>query len=316
MRNLVNRLFALFGLALVRASQLDALRKERETSRQERDALTRNLASARQNHEAALSELYALRVKTDAPRKRGDRSRVSIIIPTINSESYIELILKYYNDLNINVHLLVDSKTSDKTFDVAKRYASPQIMDNTSGLIADDVMEEISKKIGTDWVLRLDDDELPSKSLLDFVYKIIDYDDIDVVGFRRYQCAVATSGIVLFSQEYDSDKQRQWRLYRPHKVQFIRKIHTPGFRRDRQRSIKAPDDAFMIHLDWAIHSYEERLLKIERYERHTPGSSNHWRPYYLYEEKPHRFGRLNAPEFDGLAKAISERFSDLCVVSE
>src|SRR5581483_11869435 len=92
-----------------------------------------------------------------------------------------------------------------------------------------------------------------------------------------------------------------------------KKIHSPGFNRNRQRSITAPDDAFMIHLDWSLHSYEERLAKIERYERHAQGSSNPWRPYYLYEENPHRFGLLNAPEFDGLAKGIRDRFSHLCV---
>jgi len=317
MLNLASALSSLFGLRIVRASRLDALQNERDILFQEGETLRRNLANARQNQEQALSELYALRVKTEAPQTCEDRlGRISIIIPTMNSEPYIELMLKYYHDLGVVVHVLVDSKTTDRTFEVAKRYASPQIMDNNTSVIPDDVMEEISKKAGTDWVLRLDDDEIPSRAMLDFVFKIIAFDDIDVVGFRRYQCAVAKSGVVLFSQEHDSETHRQWRLYRPQRMDFVKRIHSPGFRRNRQRSIKAPDDAFMIHLDWAVHSYEERLVKINRYEQHTPGSSNPWRPYYLYEENPHRFGRLNAPEFDGLAKAISERFSDLCVLTE
>ena len=307
----------LFGLLLLRSSQYDTLQKERESLRQERDALLRNLANARQNQEAALSELYALRVKTDAPRTRENRfRRISIFIPTMNSERYIDVVLKYYSDLGVTVQVLVDSKTTDKTFEVVSRYVSPQIMQNETGSIPDDVMEEISKKMGTDWVLRLDDDELPSKAMLDFVSNIINYDEIDTIGFRRYQCAVAKCGCVLSSQDVNPDTHRQWRLYQPRKVDFVKRIHTPGFRRNRQRSIRAPDDAFMIHLDWAIHSYEERLSKIERYERHTPGSGKPWRPYYLYEESPHRFDRLIAPEFDGVAKAISERFSDLCIVTQ
>jgi hypothetical protein len=31
-----------------------------------------------------------------------------------------------------------------------------------------------------------------------------------------------------------------------------------------------PDDAFLIHLDWAVHNYAERLQKIERYDQHSP----------------------------------------------
>jgi len=304
---LVNVLFALFGLRMVRVSRLRALHRERE-------ALKGQLKSAHRVQEALTGDLYSLRAKTDAPQMPDDRSkRVSIMIPTINSEPYIGLILRYYYDLRVNIHVLVDSKTNDKTFEIAQNYASVEIMENKTGVI-EDSLEEISKKMGTDWVLRIDDDELPSKAMLDFVYEVIHQEEIEVVGFRRYQCAVSKPGFVLFSQEYDSDKQRQWRLYRPLKVDFIKKIHSPGFRRNSQRSLKAPDDAFMIHLDWAIHSYAERLLKLERYERRTPGSGNNWRPYYLYEENAaHRFDRLAAPEFDGLAKEISERFSDLCV---
>ena len=112
---LVNAFFALFGLRMVRMSRLRALHQEQDALHREREALIGRLKNAHRVQEALASDLYSLRAKTDAPQMSDDRSsRLSIIIPTMNSESYIGLILKYYRDLDVETHVLVDAKTNDK----------------------------------------------------------------------------------------------------------------------------------------------------------------------------------------------------------
>lgn len=43
-------------------------------------------------------------------------------------------------------------------------------------------------------------------------------------------------------------------------------------------------DAYIIHLDWLYHSYNERLKKVEKYEKIKPTTK--CRGYYLYEDIP------------------------------
>jgi hypothetical protein len=71
-------------------------------------------------------------------------------------------------------------------------------------------------------------------------------------------------------------------------------------------------------LDWAVHSYAERLRKLERYDQYTPEGGTSWRSFVLYEEEnvlyPHSFARLKAWEFSLVGKEIVTRFPELCVV--
>src|SRR5664279_598339 len=55
---------------------------------------------------------------------------IKIIMPTINSARYIDIILSYYRDMNIPVTVFVDSKTTDETAAIAcLLYTSPSPRD-------------------------------------------------------------------------------------------------------------------------------------------------------------------------------------------
>ena len=110
---------------------------------------------------------------------------------------------------------------------------------------------------------------------------------------------------------------RQWRLYQPARVEFTRGLHTPGIVWDEQaQAVTAPLEASLIHLDWAVHSYDDRRRKMERYDAHTANAGTKWRSYYLYEEEPFvpaTFSELAWPEFRQTAFGISQRFPELCL---
>lgn len=72
----------------------------------------------------------------------------------------------------------------------------------------------------------------------------------------------------------------------------------------------------MIHLDWAVHSYDQRLEKVQRYDAHTTDHGSIFRKFYLHEEDPDALSMLDPlplPEFAQLSRDLRERFPELCV---
>ena len=243
---------------------------------------------------------------------------LTVAIPTINSARYLDLILAFYRDHRIPVTVFVHDRSHDHTLDVAERWA-PKVMTLTdpANFVAEGLIEQMSRNCSTKWMLRIDDDELPSLAMMRFVAKVISEDSSTVYNFQRRQCAVSHSGRLLDCTRISAFDHSQWRLYQPAKMSYVNGLHTPGFKveGDLEQS-HAPSEANMIHLDWAVHSYEDRKQKVERYDAHTPNQGTKWRGFYLYEEQsysPADFSGLALPEFDKPSLAISRRFPELCV---
>jgi len=219
------------------------------------------------------------------------RNVLKIVIPTINSASYLDLILSYYRSLQVPVSVFVDSKSLDHTSSVAAQYADEVISFNNPSTRVGEMIEGMSLHYyGAPWVLRIDDDELPSIELLRFVARFVSrwwsIRKAHAVGFRRYQCAFDAQGKLLYSPPHSGEEHRQWRLYRPAKVRFHGRGHSPGFDFNESRALIAPPSACLIHLDWIIHSAEERKKKLLRYDAHTPGHGESHSSYYLADQTP------------------------------
>ncbi|MEO7222490.1 MAG: glycosyltransferase, partial [Devosia sp.] len=197
-------------------------------------------------------------------------SALTIIVPTINSADFIGIVLDYYRANDISITVFVDGKTTDDTHAVASRYFPVRSISNPATRVGE-VIEAMSRQTTSKWVLRIDDDELPSVEMMRFVMEVVQRDDADVYGFSRYECAVSQSGKLLHHPDHDADDHRQWRLYQPAVVNYTSQGHTPGFDRHGLRVVEAPRSACLIHLDWVLHSYQARKEKVERYDRHTPG---------------------------------------------
>jgi hypothetical protein len=72
----------------------------------------------------------------------------------------------------------------------------------------------------------------------------------------------------------------------------------------------------MIHLDWALHSYDQRKAKVRRYDEQTRGAGSYFGGHYLLEDVPgakERFEPLDLPEFRAIARKISKRFRNFCM---
>jgi glycosyltransferase involved in cell wall biosynthesis len=243
---------------------------------------------------------------------------LTIAIPTINSERYLDIVLEFYRDHGFPVTVFVDDGSDDNTLAVAKR-STPTVVpiSNPCHFVAEGLIEQMSERCRTKWILRIDDDELPTLAMMQFVQKSMSEGRALAYGFPRNQCAVSRSGRLLRSTEISPLEHRQWRLYQPAKMNYVHGLHTPGFEVDASvRESQASSEASMIHLDWAVHSYGCRKRKIERYDAHIPNEGTRWRAFYLYEEQPvarQAFAELRLPEFGKACAAISRRFPDLCV---
>lgn len=240
---------------------------------------------------------------------------LTIVVLTINSEQSIDIILEFYREHGISITLFVDDRSVDRTFVTAKRFPINVVsISNPGTFVAEGLIEEMSRACRTKWMLRIDDDELPTLAMMEFVRETVQSQEVDACGFLRQQCAVSRSGKLLRDPDCSPFDHRQWRLYQPAKVGFVGGVHTPGIAWDK--GMTAPAEASLIHLDWALHTYEERRQKVERYDAHTPNAGTKWRSFYLYEEEPsarRRFAELPSPEFDETCRKISKRFEHLCI---
>ena len=250
----------------------------------------------------------------------GDMNDLTVIIPTINSGRYLDIILGFYRDQGIPVTVFVDNASVDDTLMVAERFATKVFsIANPRRNVAETMIEPSSRLCSTRWVLRMDDDELPSSAMMTFVRAALSEKRVEVCAFERHQCAVSTRGTLLRHRNVSPTEHRQWRLYQPAKVKYTHRIHTPTFKWDPESGRTANPEASMIHLDWAVHSYEERRRKVELYDEQTPNGGTRWRSYYLYEEQPssrESFEEMALPEFDQVCRQLSLRFAQFCVKAD
>ena len=254
-------------------------------------------------------------VKKNGSKFESPESDLSIVVPTINSSGYIDLVLAFYRRHHIPVTVLVDDRSTDETFAIARRLVPGTRLIRNPGNVVEDLLPRIAEAFDTKWILRLDDDELPTLAMMQFVREAIRHGETALYGFPRHQCAISTSGVLLHATRPFPILHWQWRLFQPARVTFQNSLHTSGLNLDGMQK-PAPETAGMIHLDWAFHSYAERRRKVEFYDEHTPGGGTQWRAFYLYEEAvapEQNFAELPLPEFAQVSAEAVQRFPDLCV---
>jgi glycosyltransferase involved in cell wall biosynthesis len=260
--------------------------------------------------------IWTFRAALSGPKAfENERQNISIIVATRNSETYISIILDYYERLGVSVHVFVDSSSTDDTFGIAssRKFHRVEFIENKFGRV-EAVIEDMSRRAERDWILRLDDDEVPSLALLRFAQQA-SMGEPCVYGIRRLQCGLSKEGFWAAGL-FDNSDHIQWRLYDRREVEFETSLHSAGI--VVMGAVFAPKEAFMIHLDWIVHSLDERTAKIESYDRQSPMGGSRWKDFYLIEKAlldPQTFA-LKASELRWLARGLRAKLGLVPVIED
>lgn len=94
-----------------------------------------------------------------------------LFIPTRDSARWIGMILDFHMSLGLTPLVVVDARTKDNTRDIiASKGLSYLEFEPRGDFPEAGMLEYAAQHANADWLLRLDDDELPTKKLIDFVW--------------------------------------------------------------------------------------------------------------------------------------------------
>ena len=236
---------------------------------------------------------------------------VSVVIPTRDSARHVGIVLAHYRRAGWPVHAFVDASSSDDTLGACRRAgAAAEVVANPEGH-AEAMIATISARARTDWVLRMDDDELPSNAMIRAVNRVVAGDERAKHAFRLRHCALAANGGLAVVRFYEDPPHDQLRLYNRRHARFDATLHSPGVDIDN-RQVAEPE-AFFVHLQWIVKSRAEREAKVARYDTQRPGAGSDWRDYYVVEDNRPALAsaaRLRAAEFGWAARALARRFPE------
>ena len=209
-----------------------------------------------------------------------------IVIPTLNGARWLGQLLDAYRKWGVEPLYAVDARSDDDTLALLRGRNARIVLIHQNGLYVENgVFAQISRHVERDWILRLDDDEFPSRGLLQWAEKTMAPPDVlswylsrltlyrhdGRIRYSRVKTHYhAASNGQLIDRNTDFTATGTW---------FTSMIFTLcGFK--LETSHFAPASAIFLHLDPLLRNPAERLAKLRRYEKIKPRSS--WKFAYHY----------------------------------
>lgn len=235
-----------------------------------------------------------------------------IVVPTRDSARWVGLLYRHYRAMGVQPLYLVDSRSTDGTAELLRGLGAELQMISPPENRVESMLEMTRDLVHTQWVIRFDDDEMPSAALLAWLDQELAGVHAASIAFSRRDAAWV-DGALCFSrmEHYYWLPERldylnpQWRGFRPAAVRFSTAIHSPGFDIDDHTLV--PPSAYFIHFDWILRSVAQRMEKLRGYERQRQGAGWAFAQFYLPEHHhmdTNRWTRFETAEFDTLAEAL------------
>ncbi len=232
-----------------------------------------------------------------------------IVIPTRDGGRWLAPFARAYQRLNLRPLYLLDSRTTDNSRAILAEQGCDVVQVAAEHDRGEDVLWRGAAAAGaTEWLLRIDDDEMPSRALIDWITEI---------GLGRPEPAIYLS----FRQAWYGGYSRlegfyfnhsrpdfllpQPRFFRPSRIAFTAALHTPGIIVPPDTGW-APDTAFCLHADWLVRSLDERLRKLQSYEAQLPGGGRDFAHFSLPEYQDPENLRITPFETDEFAPLLAE----------
>lgn len=205
-----------------------------------------------------------------------------LIVPTFNSARWILILLDRYRALGLEPLYCVDSRSTDMTEELLRASGADVKVVSFEPPRVEALVPQLADMTTDPWILRMDDDEIPSLEMVEWIAGDFSHSCACVGFVRRYLRLVDDSAIpgrVTLSVQYiasaswgQNGEDRQYRLYRKDRVAYTTEIHTPGF--TPREAIHAPVEAAIWHFEAFCRSREERLEKRRGYDKQRPGAGS------------------------------------------
>jgi glycosyltransferase involved in cell wall biosynthesis len=234
-----------------------------------------------------------------------------IIIPTRNSSKWLKSLIQAYRKIEVSPLFIADTRSNDNTLEILLNEQADYITYKPEKDFCEDGMIEYGSQVaGTEWVLRLDDDEFPSKALMNWVENVAVFDKRNCWGMSRRDVGLVNGNFV-YSRwptriRANGLHNPQIRMHRVNNVKYIHQVHSPGFSIDTTLSY-APNDCFFIHMNNVVRSFDERLAKVRVYASEDPVVSWQCVDECLWEvtdSSTHAFSENGLNEFGDLLKSL------------
>jgi hypothetical protein len=197
------------------------------------------------------------------------RVKLSLCIATKDSAEYIEKLLQVGRSLADEVVVAVDASSEDSTERICREYADKVFRVESPGYV-ERILPWLNEQCTGDWILRLDDDELPSVGLIEILPDLMNDREMTHYYLRR-RTIIGENGTEWIAQ-------RPWwpdwklRLFRniPSIVRIPGRLHTGYEIKGASRFLYKGS---IYHYDFVYHGEQQRVEKVRHYQRISPEKS-------------------------------------------
>jgi hypothetical protein len=237
-----------------------------------------------------------------------------IVICTRDSDRWVGSFLNAYRELGLDPLYICDTRTRDRTRIVLESMGAETIeFQPYADYVEAGMVEFAARLAATQWVLRLDDDEFPSKALIQWLSTEGVHSRMQVVNCSRRD-VFRRGGRYVYSRhpnkyfkvEIPGYLSPHHRFFKPDRVKYNNLLHSAGFMTPSIEGL-APEQAFFIHCNCLVRSFNERLDKLRRYEEIQPNSTWKMADAYL----PEIFDSLSLRETDDGLAEFEQLFASL-----
>ncbi len=223
------------------------------------------------------------------------QSAFTIIVPVFEETDALAFSHYYFAALGLQPIYALDSKRIQRRAEVENLLGCEVAIYENPGACIEASYDRLAALSPTDWILRVDCDEMPNAEMLAYCASFVARPTDAYCGFDRDD--LLWRGTHLERLKYAPlFVDTQFRLFNSTKVQFLSRIHTPGFRVPKWKLPfvpiwNAPSRARLYHLQRVFITQAQRVEKLARYNRSgqdekfndwlsRPDDSFKWRPFY------------------------------------
>ncbi len=252
---------------------------------------------------------------------------VRLVIPTRGCSKWLPYFLEAYRAWGLEPTYAVDLGSEPETLKLLKDANARTIfIDSDQIPNGESIMPFLSKSIEEDYIFRLDDDEFPTRALIDWVNTIPEsqYAFVTSWWIPRYEVALIDGKLCSCHPKWLRTKVGRAIVENLHGGRFYRHkdvtydtvgAHHGNFISDYVSH--APAEALLIHLDYLVRTMEERLNKIRATEKRFKDAGWPFANHMLPEMAPRALLRpkdFEDPDLEPLtsellAKSMSRRRS-------